>query len=77
VTDDAPAPVREWLPALAAAAGAPAPRRVPRWLGRLAAGDAVVAMMTTIRGAANGKAKRELGWVPAHPTWREGFASLL
>jgi nucleoside-diphosphate-sugar epimerase len=77
VTDDAPAPVREWLPVLAAAAGAPAPRRVPRWLGRLAAGEAVVAMMTTIRGAANGKAKRELGWAPAHPTWREGFASLL
>jgi nucleoside-diphosphate-sugar epimerase len=77
VTDDAPAPVREWLPALAAAAGAPAPRRVPRWLGRLAAGEAVVTMMTTIRGAANGKAKRELGWTPAHPTWREGFASLL
>jgi nucleoside-diphosphate-sugar epimerase len=77
VTDDAPAPVRDWLPALAAAAGAPAPRRVPRWLGRLAAGEAVVTMMTTIRGAANGKAKRELGWTPAHPSWREGFASLL
>ena len=76
VTDDEPAPVRVWLPALASAAGAPAPRHVPRWVGRLAAGEAAVAMMTTIRGAANGKAKRELGWAPAHATWREGFASL-
>ena len=60
VTDDDPAPVRDWLPALAAAAGAPAPRHVPRWLGRLAAGEAVVAMMTEIRGASNAKARREL-----------------
>ncbi|MEZ0291862.1 MAG: NAD-dependent epimerase/dehydratase family protein [Solirubrobacteraceae bacterium] len=76
VTDDEPAPVRVWLPALASAAGAPTPRHVPRWVGRLAAGEAAVAMMTTIRGAANGKAKRGLGWAPAHATWREGFASL-
>ena len=60
VTDDDPAPVRDWLPALAAAAGAPPPRHVPRWLGRLAAGEAVVAMMTEIRGASNAKARREL-----------------
>ena len=31
---------REWLPALASALGAKPPRRVPRWLGRLAAGEA-------------------------------------
>ncbi len=76
VTDDEPAPVRVWLPALAAAAGAPAPRHVPRWVGRLAAGEAAVAMMTTIRGAANDKAKRALGWTPAHASWREGFEAL-
>ncbi len=77
VTDDDPAPVRDWLPALAAAAGAPPPRHVPRWLGRLAAGPAVVAMMTEIRGASNAKARRELHWTPAHPTWREGFRTVL
>jgi nucleoside-diphosphate-sugar epimerase len=77
VVDDDPAPAREWLPALAAAAGAKPPRRVPRWLGRLAAGEAVVAMMTEIRGASNAKAKRELGWTPAHPSWREGFNAAL
>ena len=61
VVDDEPAPVREWLPALAAAIGAKPPRRVPRWLARLAAGESGVALMTEARGASNAKAKRELG----------------
>ena len=74
VVDDEPAPVRDWLPELARALGAKPPRRVPRWLGRLAAGEAGVVMMTDIRGASNAKAKRELGWQPMYPTWREGFA---
>jgi len=75
VVDDDPAPVAEWLPALARQIGAPAPRRVPRLVGRLFAGEAGAVMMTEIRGASNAKAKRELGWRPAHPTWREGFAA--
>jgi nucleoside-diphosphate-sugar epimerase len=77
VVDDDPAPVREWVPVLARAAGAKPPRRIPRWLARLAAGEAVVAMMTEIRGASNAKARRELGWTPAYPSWREGFAEAL
>ena len=76
VVDDEPAPVAEWLPALAEAIGAPAPRRVPRWVGRLFAGEAGVMMMTEARGASNAKAKRELGWRPRHATWRQGFAGL-
>ena len=74
VTDDEPAPVSQWLPVLAAAVGARPPRRVPAWLGRLVAGEAAVSMMTQIRGASNAKAKRELGWQLAWPTWRDGFA---
>jgi nucleoside-diphosphate-sugar epimerase len=74
VVDDEPAPVSEWLPALAAGLGAKPPRRVPRWLGRLAAGEAAAVMMTEVRGASNAKAKRELGWRPAHPSWRQGLA---
>ena len=74
LVDDEPAPVAEWLPALAAAIGAPKPRRVPRWLGQLAVGEAGIAMMTEIRGASNAKAKRELGWQPRHASWRQGFA---
>jgi 2-alkyl-3-oxoalkanoate reductase len=73
IVDDEPAPVREWLPVLAEALGAPPPRRVPRWLARLIAGQAAVMMGTDARGASNGKAKRELGWTLRYPTWREGF----
>jgi len=72
ITDDDPAPMCEWLPALAAALGAKAPRRAPLWLGRLLAGDGLV-IMTESRGAANAKAKKELGWTPRYPTWRDGF----
>lgn len=73
IVDDDPAPVSEWLPHLAAALGAKPPMRLPVWLGRLAAGELAVAMMTQSRGSSNAKAKRELGWTPAHPSWREGF----
>jgi 2-alkyl-3-oxoalkanoate reductase len=74
IVDDEPAPVREWLPVLASALGAKPPRRVPRWLGRLAAGEAATVMMTDVRGASNEKAKRELGWKPRYASWRQGFA---
>jgi 2-alkyl-3-oxoalkanoate reductase len=75
ITDDEPAPVREWLPVLADALGAKSPRRFPRWLARLAAGEAVVMMGTESRGASNAKAKRELGWELRYPSWRQGFAA--
>jgi 2-alkyl-3-oxoalkanoate reductase len=74
VVDDEPAPVVEWLPAAAAAVGARPPRRVPRWLGRIAAGEAATVMMTEMRGASNAKAKRELDWRPRYASWRQGFA---
>ena len=73
VVDDEPAPVSEWLPALADAIGAKPPRHVPRWLARILAGEAGVALMTEIRGASNAKAKRELGWTLRYPSWRQGF----
>jgi nucleoside-diphosphate-sugar epimerase len=75
VVDDDPAPVAEWLPTLAQQLGAKKPMRVPRLVGRLFAGEAGVVMMTEIRGASNAKAKRELAWSPAHPSWRQGFAA--
>jgi nucleoside-diphosphate-sugar epimerase len=75
VVDDDPAPVAEWLPALAEELGAKRPIRVPRFVGRLFAGEAGAVMMTEIRGASNAKAKRELAWRPAHPSWRQGFAA--
>jgi nucleoside-diphosphate-sugar epimerase len=73
VVDDEPAPVAEWLPGFAAAVGAKPPRHVPKWLGRLLAGEAAVSMMTEVRGSSNAKAKRELGWTLRYPSWRQGF----
>jgi nucleoside-diphosphate-sugar epimerase len=73
VVDDDPAPVREWLPYLAECLGVKPPMRAPAWLGKLLAGDLVVALMTEARGASNAKARRELDWAPGYPSWRDGF----
>jgi nucleoside-diphosphate-sugar epimerase len=77
VVDDEPAPVAEWLPYLAEVVGTGPPRQVPVWLGRLAAGEVVVSMMTRIRGSSNAKARRELGWRPQWASWRDGFRQAL
>jgi nucleoside-diphosphate-sugar epimerase len=77
IVDDEPAPVSEWLPALAEALGAPRPRRVPTFLARLAAGSYGVGIMTQAQGASNELAKRELAWAPTHPSWRDGFRTAL
>jgi 2-alkyl-3-oxoalkanoate reductase len=73
VVDDEPAPVSVWLPELARAIGAKPPLRLPAWLAGLVVGPVGVSMMTRVRGASNAKAKRELGWQPRFPSWREGF----
>ncbi|MEA2216171.1 MAG: hypothetical protein QOK19_1732 [Solirubrobacteraceae bacterium] len=77
VVDDDPALVSDWLPALAEAVGAPRPMRVPTFVARLAAGEYGAATMTTSQGASNARARRELGWAPAHRSWREGFRTAL
>jgi nucleoside-diphosphate-sugar epimerase len=76
VVDDEPAPLREWLPVYAAVLGAKPPRRVPVWLARLVADKDVAASAVGLRGATNAKAKRELGWEPRYPSWRQGFHAL-
>lgn len=73
IVDDEPAPVSVWLPELARIVGAKPPRHVPVWIAKLLVGDHGVAMMTTVRGSSNTKARRELGWEPRYPSWREGF----
>jgi nucleoside-diphosphate-sugar epimerase len=77
IVDDDPAPLREWQPAYAEALGARPPRRLPVWLARLIAGAAPVDAAINLRGASNAKARRELGWRPAHPSWRQGFRESL
>ncbi len=76
IVDDDPAPVSDWLPALAAMVGGKSPRRIPRWLGRIAAGEHLVSMMTENRAGSNAKARSELRWRPAHASWRQGFAEV-
>jgi nucleoside-diphosphate-sugar epimerase len=73
IADDEPAPMSEWLPEFAKAAGAKKPLRVPVWLARFVGGREVPTFALELRGASNEKAKRELGWQPTHPTWRTGF----
>lgn len=73
ITDDEPAPMSEWLPVYAEAIGAKPPRRVPAFLAKLVAGGDAVTVATTLRGASNSKAKRELGWSPRYGSWRLGF----
>jgi 2-alkyl-3-oxoalkanoate reductase len=75
IVDDEPAPMREWLPALAGALGAKPPRRVPAWLAGLIAGQGMVTMAAESRGASNAKAKKELGWTLRYPSWRQGFTA--
>jgi nucleoside-diphosphate-sugar epimerase len=77
VVDDEPAPVAQWLPALAEALEAPRPMRVPAWIARILAGAYGVETMTRLQGASNARAKRELAWAPTHPSWREGFRDAL
>jgi nucleoside-diphosphate-sugar epimerase len=73
VVDDEPVTAVTWVPGLAKAVGAKPPRHVPTWLGKLAAGEVGVSMMTQIRGTSNAKAKQELGWRPGYGSWRDGF----
>jgi nucleoside-diphosphate-sugar epimerase len=77
VVDDEPAPVREWLPMLAAVIAAKPPWHVPSWVARVFVGAHIVAMMTQARAGSNAKAKRLLTWEPKHPSWRQGFADAL
>ncbi|MBG6097249.1 NAD-dependent epimerase/dehydratase family protein [Nocardioides luteus] len=73
IVDDEPAPVNQWMPYLAEQVGGRNPMRLPAWLARPLIGEFGVALMTSVRGSSNAKAKRELGWTPSYPTWREGF----
>lgn len=77
IVDNEPAPVREWLPALAAMLNARPPWRVPKWLARVVVGEHIVTMMTEARAGSNAKAKRDLSWQPTHASWRQGFAEVL
>jgi nucleoside-diphosphate-sugar epimerase len=73
VVDDEPATVAQWAPFLASSLGAKPPMHAPAWLGRLLGGELAAVWMTEGRGASNAKARRELGWTPTYPSYRDGF----
>ncbi len=77
IVDDDPAPVAKWLPYLAKIIGAKPPRRLPAWLVRPLLGEHGIALMTSIRGSSNAKARRDLRWEPRYPSWRQGFPATL
>ena len=77
IVDDEPATAAEWMPLYAEALGAKRPPRVPAFLARLIAGDALVTWMLGLRGASNEKVKWELGWQPQYKSWRQGFCEKL
>lgn len=76
IVDDEPVQLREWLPYVAKLINAPEPGRVDTESVRAKLGDLFVYTFNEQRGASNEKAKRELGWKPSVPSWREGFARL-
>ena len=69
IVDDQPRAMSEWLPAFAAAIGAPRPPRVPTWLARIVAGPAAAELSARLAPATNAKAKAKLDWAPRHRTW--------
>jgi nucleoside-diphosphate-sugar epimerase len=76
VVDDLPAGWQEVYTAMAAALGAPPPRRLPRWLLRLAAPYVASFVVGTSMHVANAKARTELGWRPTYPTYRAGIRAM-
>lgn len=76
IVDDSPVRLSEWLPIAAKLLGAPAPGCLDEALARQKLGDLRVYYMNEQRGASNAKAKRELDWQPAFPSWRTGFEAL-
>jgi len=77
IVDDVPAPISEWLPVYAELLAAPTPGRMAETVALESSDPFFVYLMTQQRGASNTKAKRELGWQPAHGSWRDGFKALL
>lgn len=71
ICDGEPARLRDWLPHVASAVGAPGPPHLTR--SKSAMGPEYDYYATALPGASNARARAELGWTPLHRTWREGL----
>jgi nucleoside-diphosphate-sugar epimerase len=77
VVDDEPVRWRDLFTHLARVTGGPRPRYLPPFAARLALGSLAMDLETASLRCRNGKLKRQLGWQPHYPTYREGFAAVL
>jgi nucleoside-diphosphate-sugar epimerase len=77
VTDDEPVTVRDFLTSLAQRLGAPPPRSIPVWLARLLAGRTSVEFFTHSTRTGNARFRRDFGWSPQYPNYREGLDQVI
>jgi len=77
VVDNELVTVRAFLGEFAARLGARPPRRVPTWLARWIAGEQAVAFFTRSTRTTNARLRRDFGWTPRYPTYREGLDQIV
>jgi nucleoside-diphosphate-sugar epimerase len=77
VVDNELVTVRAFLGEFAARLGARPPRRVPTWLARWIAGEQAVAFFTRSTRTTNTRLRRDFGWTPRYPTYREGLDQIV
>jgi nucleoside-diphosphate-sugar epimerase len=75
VVDDTPATFRELITGIAESRHAPKPLVLPGGLLKLAAPYGGVVLNDVSMLVSNAKAKRELGWAPRYPSFRDGIRS--
>lgn len=77
VVDEEPVTTAALLRALADRLDAPAPRRIPAWLAKHFAGRAGVRLLTSPMPTTAEPFRREFGWEPRYPTYRDGLDAVV
>src|SRR6202158_2439513 len=77
IVDNELVQVGAFLKEFAVRLGAPAPRRVPVWLARWLAGEQAVEYFTRSTRTTNARFRRDFGWAPRYPTYREGLEQII
>ena len=77
LVDDEPATGAEFFGTFADLLDAPAPSRIPAWLARFFVGKVNAEGFTSPTPTINRKAKRDLDWEPAYPTYEAGLQQVV
>jgi nucleoside-diphosphate-sugar epimerase len=77
IVDNEPVQVGVFLREFAARLNAPAPRNVPTWLAKWMADEKALEYFTRSTRTTNAKFRRDFGWTPRYPTYREGLAQII